>query len=309
MQFERGNLHLSATDLSNHVGCRHLTQQNLRVARGELKAPFFRDIRVEALRERGLAHEEAYIAHLEVSHKWQRSVVASTDEECDPVERTRSLMAAGADLIVQAALESGPWRGRADVLIKVPTQSDLGGWSYEVVDTKLARETKGSTILQLCIYAELVAQIQGVLPEHVGVVTPLSMEPERYRTLDYMAYVRRVKASLTRDVTASAETYPEPCDLCDVCRWQPVCRSVRDFTIEDMESGTTFYWEHCGMLHVPSYRRRWEEKLAWYRKHGIWKQEERSGTEVGTLIVTRDEPNGSIDSTKIQQLVTELLGT
>ena len=24
-----------------------------------------------------------------------------------------------------------------------------------------------------------------------------------------------------------------------------------DFTIEDMESGLTFYWEHCGMLHVP----------------------------------------------------------
>ncbi len=25
-----------------------------------------------------------------------------------------------------------------------------------------------------------------------------------------------------------------------------------DFTIEDMESGETYYWEHCGMLHVPS---------------------------------------------------------
>ena len=29
-----------------------------------------------------------------------------------------------------------------------------------------------------------------------------------------------------------------------------------DFTIEDMESGVTFFWEHCGMLHVPSYRQR-----------------------------------------------------
>ncbi|MGB5196515.1 MAG: AAA family ATPase, partial [Candidatus Deferrimicrobium sp.] len=24
-----------------------------------------------------------------------------------------------------------------------------------------------------------------------------------------------------------------------------------DFTVEDMESGVTYYWEHCGMLHVP----------------------------------------------------------
>jgi len=79
-----------------------------------------------------------------------------------------------------------------------------------------------------------------------------------------------------------------------------------DFTIENMEAGLTFYWEHCGMLHVPSYRRRWEEKLAWYRTHGILPREEGSG-ENGTLIITRDEANGSIDSAKIITLITDLL--
>lgn len=79
-----------------------------------------------------------------------------------------------------------------------------------------------------------------------------------------------------------------------------------DFTVEDMESGLTYYWEHCGMLHVPSYRRRWEEKLAWYRTHGILPQEEGSG-ENGTLIITRDEANGSIDSAKITKLIAEVL--
>ena len=79
-----------------------------------------------------------------------------------------------------------------------------------------------------------------------------------------------------------------------------------DFTIEDMESGLTFYWEHCGMLHVLSYRRRWEEKLGWYRAHGILPREEGGG-ENGTLIVTRDETNGSIDSAKITALIADLL--
>ena len=79
-----------------------------------------------------------------------------------------------------------------------------------------------------------------------------------------------------------------------------------DFTIEDMESGLTFYWEHCGMLHVLSYRRRWEEKLGWYRAHGILPREEGGG-ENGTLIVTRDETNGSIDSAKITALIVDLL--
>ena len=79
-----------------------------------------------------------------------------------------------------------------------------------------------------------------------------------------------------------------------------------DFTIEDMESGLIFYWEHCGMLHVPSYRRRWEEKLGWYRASGILPWEEGSG-ENGTLIITRDEANRSIDSAKITTLITEVL--
>ena len=79
-----------------------------------------------------------------------------------------------------------------------------------------------------------------------------------------------------------------------------------DFTIEDMESGSMFYWEHCGMLHVPSYRRRWEEKLGWYRARGILPWEEGSG-ENGTLIITRDEANRSIDSAKITTLITEVL--
>ena len=79
-----------------------------------------------------------------------------------------------------------------------------------------------------------------------------------------------------------------------------------DFTIEDMASGSTFYWEHCGMLHVPSYRRRWEKKLGWYRGHGILSLEEGSG-ENGTLIITRDEANGSIDSAKITTLIKDLM--
>ena len=73
-----------------------------------------------------------------------------------------------------------------------------------------------------------------------------------------------------------------------------------------MESGSTFYWEHCGMLHLRSYRRRWEEKLGWYRANGILPEKERGG-ENGILIITRDEANGSIDSAKITTLIKDLL--
>ncbi len=51
-------------------------------------------------------------------------------------------MTEGADVITQAHLAEGRWHGRADVLLKVAAGSKLGAWSYEVVDTKLASETK-----------------------------------------------------------------------------------------------------------------------------------------------------------------------
>ena len=35
--------------------------------------------------------------------------------------------------------------------------------------------------------------------------------------------------------------------------------------------------EHCGMLHVPSYRRCRDEKLAWYKVNGILPREEVAG--------------------------------
>lgn len=38
-----------------------------------------------------------------------------------------------------------------------------------------------------------------------------------------------------------------------------------DFTIN--VNGKTYYWEHVGMLHLPKYKQRWEEKQKWYEKH------------------------------------------
>jgi len=80
-----------------------------------------------------------------------------------------------------------------------------------------------------------------------------------------------------------------------------------DFTIEDAEMGNVVYWEHLGMLQLPAYRARWERKLAWYRANGILPREEGEG-ENGTLIVTRDDEQGGIDSAKIEALVSEAFG-
>jgi uncharacterized protein len=139
-------------------------------------------------------------------------------------------MQSGVGVIAQADLQTGRWRGRADILLRVETPSSLGPWSYEVIDTKLSSETKGGTILQLCLYSELVGDIQGVLPKHTHVVSPgRDFQPENFRLQDYFAYYRFAKSRLATvaDSSTPPETYPEPVAYCDVCAWWTACNARR----------------------------------------------------------------------------------
>lgn len=64
MHKSNGAIRLSATDLANHLACRHLTGLNHRAAEGLLEKPIRRDAILETLIERGLEHEKVYVDHL-----------------------------------------------------------------------------------------------------------------------------------------------------------------------------------------------------------------------------------------------------
>ena len=165
------DLVLSATDLSNFLNCRHRTALELGEARGKRTRPYFHDPVLEALFARGLEHEQRYVDSLEGAGL-EIVNLAEVKNRTEAVTRTVNAMHAGADVIVQGALEDGNWYGRPDVLLRTDTPSVFGAWGYEVADTKLARETRGGTILQLGLYCEMLARIQGRRPELFYVVTP-----------------------------------------------------------------------------------------------------------------------------------------
>lgn len=80
-----------------------------------------------------------------------------------------------------------------------------------------------------------------------------------------------------------------------------------DFTIDDAATGQRVYWEHLGMMHDPDYRARWERKLEWYKFQDILPYNEGGGSG-GTLLITRDDEQGDIDSGRLEQLVEEVFG-
>ena len=231
MRLQKDQLLLSASDLSAHLGCQHRTQLDRRAALGQLKAPP-PDPMLAVLQARGLAHERAYVEYLESERPIQKVELANTPLDAEGMEAARRAMASGADVITQAPLVAGRFRGIADVLLRDDEPSPaLGAWSYLVVDTKLASETRAGTLLQLCLYTHIVGAIQGLVPEEFWVVSPGAFEnPEKFRTTDYMAFARRIEQQLTEAVDGvlpNEPAAPEPVNECDICRWWSRCDKRR----------------------------------------------------------------------------------
>lgn len=228
MRTLHGNLRLAATDLSNHLACRHLTTLDLDVARGKRSAPEWAAPDLAVLQQLGLKHEQDYLRYLEREKHLLVVNLGEIKEEKELLEQTHRLIAQGADAIAQGALGDAEWFGRPDVLLRLAKPSDNWLWSYEVVDTKLTRETKAGTILQLSLYSELLAKLQGNDPEFLRVVPPGNFEGERYRVAEFAAYYRYVKSRLATVVKdGDIATYPEPVEHCNVCRWFRECDARR----------------------------------------------------------------------------------
>lgn len=225
MKLIEENINYSPSDLSYHISCKHLTQLDKQNALGNIADPeIYKNRVLLMLQEKGIEFEANYLQKLKDDGKTVAEI--SKEDPHHAEKHTIDSMKEGVDVIYQARLkEEGKWSGWADFLIKVDSPSDLGNWSYEVWDTKLANETKAGTILQIGLYSERVGQIQGLSPEFMGVIKPSGQET--YRFDEYSAYIRLVKRNLEDALLNDFETYPEPVNHCDVCRWWKNCNTIR----------------------------------------------------------------------------------
>jgi len=227
MQSSNGRILLSPSDLNDYVSCRHLTTLAREVARGERPRPYVADEGAQLLQEKGELHELNFLEHLRAQH---REVVEITMGEGAwdfdaAAARTVEAMRAGADVIAQATFVNGPWRGRADFLMKTPGTSNLGAWKYEALDAKLARAEKPTYVLQLCFYSDGIARVQGERPEHMHVLLGIG-EQRTLRYDDFAAYYRRVRAQFEAAVDSTTPTEAWRVEHCGLCSFRAVCHSA-----------------------------------------------------------------------------------
>ncbi|HET9825352.1 MAG TPA: hypothetical protein VFP87_08460, partial [Chitinophagaceae bacterium] len=226
MKIAEGKIYLSASDLSTHIACPHATYLNLQEARGLKKPSGQTFAALQVLQLKGEEFEENYLKQLKSQGKTIVDIDNSARKEA--LESTLNAMAAGADVIYQARLELDKWNGLADFLVKVENpgkRSKFGPWYYEVMDTKLSRETKAGAILQICMYSEILSHLQGCMPEHMYINNPNG--EHQFRVDDFMAFYRLMKNKLTEAICTPSEGYPEPVAHCDICKWWEDCNKQR----------------------------------------------------------------------------------
>ena len=78
MRHANGQLSFSATDLSRHVGCSHLTSLRRAVAFGELEPPpLYDDPRADVLRQRGIEHEQRLLDRFAEERRIVETIIPS----------------------------------------------------------------------------------------------------------------------------------------------------------------------------------------------------------------------------------------
>ncbi len=220
---DSGHIRYSPSDLATFLECPHASWLDTRNLTEKLdrKSPS----PVERLLwKKGLEHEGKYLDHLRSTGADVREIPRGTTLE-KQAESTAEAISEGVDVIYQAAFLEEPWCGYADFLIRRDASSSLGRFSYEVLDTKLARTARPKHIIQLCAYSEMLAGIQGVLPSNMQLFTG-NNERQVFKVSDFFAYYLRTRQRFEAHVREQpVDPYPEPCAHCRFCSWEPHCTS------------------------------------------------------------------------------------
>ena len=239
MQLIDGYPVYSATDLVGFLACRHLTNLERATVAGLVDRPMRPDPELDRIAMRGLEHEQKFLQDHRrkglsiteiVSDPWDGNTGGQLR---DAAEQTDEAIRTGVDLIYQATFFDGRRRGHADFLMRVEAPSSVGSWSYEVWDTKLARTPKGSAVLQLCFYSDLLGGVQGTVPAKMWLALGGSAAQKiPFRLDDYSAYYRVIVRDFEQFLVNSEPSYPpitrpDPVEHCDVCRWSEVCQKAR----------------------------------------------------------------------------------
>ena len=237
---------ITGTHVYSYVKCPHLAALDLSLPRSERRPSHPWE---EFAAKRGRDFEDVYVAGLDA--------VAPSYPERDfdqGRDATLQLLRDGAPLLHQAVLKAEDRLGLPDLLRKVDGESDLGGHHYEVLDVKTSGRVRGDQILQVVFYTQLLAEVQGRMPEHGAIILKDGRE-ERFLVRDYLAACDEVVAELRQLREAPDASRPFLQLGCSGCyhdqRCLPELRARDDLSlVQSMSKGARSILEASGCATV-----------------------------------------------------------
>jgi uncharacterized protein len=230
LKFFHESLLFSAVDILNFLDCEHHTYLDLI----DLETPLPKTQSNEEhmlIQAKGAAHEAKY------AHKLKENQIRFTDIEqagktlTEKMQATLEAMRSGVDIIYQPHLKKGNLFGIADFMQRVSRPSEPGTYCYEIIDTKLALSPRTRFVIQLTFYSHILASIQGVDPRHMRVILGdgtekvfLYQDCNRYFKNLVNRFLQRIESWKNKK---SVQTYPDPCERCEMCQWLELCENKR----------------------------------------------------------------------------------
>ncbi len=226
MQYKNEEIFFSPSDMITFLEAPFASHMERSLLEDKSKSVFLdpEDPMLVNLRQKGFEHENSFLSHLVSEGKNVLEIRNETSEQM--LSKTREAMVEGVDVIAQAYLQKDNFAGIADFLIKVNGASNLGDYHYEVWDTKLSKKTKPYFAIQLCSYAEMLENIQGLRPEKLAVVLGDKKIVE-LRTQDYFAYFNILKSSFIRfHENWNVSQLPDPAESKTHGRWSEYAKKI-----------------------------------------------------------------------------------
>ncbi len=157
----------SPTMLVNYVNLKHFIKDEFGDEILNLKKSE-RTIAENLRLEKGLTHEKEYFKELSKKYKKVKNIKKLKDlSKEEKIKETIKALKNGYELVYGGWLASGNWRGELDFLeINKTVKSNLGNWSYEIIDTKNSSKVKKDHIYQISLYSFLLKEAQGILPKN-----------------------------------------------------------------------------------------------------------------------------------------------
>lgn len=132
-------------------------------------------------------------------------------------EKSKEALRGDSDIIFQPVLRGKGFGGHADFLRK-----DAGEENWQIWDSKLALSVKPKFLIQLCCYAEMLQEMTGKLPEHIGIILG-DAKRVPFLTRKSFSYYQQVKSAfLSHMESFDPQEIPTPTGFGSNGRWETV---------------------------------------------------------------------------------------